>query len=169
MPARGSRTASSAFTLFEVLVAIGLVAAALGTATTLLVSAHRRFRRATVAADARVRLAFATDRMLADVRGSSGTEVDEGALVLVHPEGKVTWCLREGDLVRVAGGGESAYDVRLSEMRVAVGEGEGTAPFVEVVLELAGSGREGGSRHPARGVYLAASPRLAKAADPEAR
>ena len=169
MPARDSRTASRAFTLFEALVAIGLVAAALGTATTLLVSAHRRFRRATTAADARVRLAFATDRMVADVRGSSDAEEDGGALVLAHPEGKVAWRLREGDLVRVAGDRESAYDVRLSGMSVAVGEREGAGPFVEVVLELAGSGREGGSMPPARGVYLAASPRMAGAIDPEAR
>jgi len=149
-----------AFTLIEMLVAISLIAVALGVATTLLMSAHKRFRRATDAASARARLAIAADRMLADVRGASAAEETGGALVVARPDGNVTWSSREGSLVRKSGGDEHVYDLGLAAMRVAV-EDRGGAPFVEVAFELARAAKRGTpGAPPAPVLYVAAAPRL---------
>ncbi len=170
MPARGKqRRTSRAFTLIEVLVALGLITAALGAVTTLMISAHNRFRRATDAAGARSRLSLAADRMLADVRGSSGAKESEGALVITRvitrsddtkSDGKVTWSAREGALIRECGGDEDAWDVGLAKMRVAVEPRAGGAPFVEVAFELATPAKPRIVGAPAPVLYVAASPRL---------
>ncbi len=154
------RRADGAFTLIEMLVVIGLVAAALGAATTLLISADRRFRRATEAAGERMRLSLAADRMLAEIRGSSGARESEGTLVLATPGGReVSWFEREGALVRECGGDEDVYDVGLGHMRVAV-EPRAGAPFVEVAFEFHSSVRRDAPRPLAAALYVAASPRL---------
>ena len=166
MPARGKqRRTSRAFTLIEVLVALGLITAALGAVTTLMISAHNRFRRATDAAGARSRLSLAADRMLADVRGSSGAKESEGTLVITRSDdtksdGKVTWSAREGALIRECGGDEDAWDVGLAKMRVAVEPRAGGAPFVEVAFELATPAKPRIVGAPAPVLYVAASPRL---------
>ncbi|MHC5057452.1 MAG: type II secretion system protein [Planctomycetota bacterium] len=161
MPARDrQRLANRAFTLAEMLVALGLVTVALGAATTLLISAHRRFRRATDAAAARARLSLAADRMLADVRGSSGAEERGGALAIARPGDKVTWFARKGVLVRECGGDEDIYDLGLARVRVAVEPRPGGAPLVEVAFELATAPKRRVPGTPAPVLYVAASPRL---------
>lgn len=161
MPARGRRYRSRAFTLLEMLVALGLITAAMGVATTLLMSGRRRFRRATEAAYARACLSLAADRMVADIRGSSGAKEEGGALVVLKPDGKVTWFARGGALVRECGGDEHVYDLALAGMRV-------TSPrpaeaFVEVAFELASVAKRRVPGAPAPVLYVAASPRLKEA------
>jgi len=161
MPAPGRATRGSrAFTLMEMLVAIGIVTVALGIATTLLMSAHKRFRSATDAASVRARLVLAADRMLADIRGSEGAEEEDGALVVTAPEGNVTWSLRKGSLVRKFDGDEHVYDLRLAAMRVEVEKRPGGAPFVEVAFELGSPPKQRVPGAPAPVLYVAAAPRL---------
>jgi len=166
------RRAGRAFTLIEILVAIGTITVALGVATTLLMSAHKRFRLATDAAGVRARLALAADRMLADIRGSAGAEETDGALVLTKPDatkldatkpnGGVTWSLRKGSLVRESGGDEHVYDLGLAAMRVEVEKRPGGAPFVEVAFGLGFAKRRRVPSAPAPVLYVAGAPRLGR-------
>jgi len=155
-----SKCAGRAFTLIEMLVAISLVTVALGVATTLLMSAHRRFRSATDAASVRARLVLAADRMLADIRGSSGAEKKDQALVITRPDGKVTWSVGEGSLVREMGEEEHVYDFGLAAMRVEVEKRPGGAPFVEVEFEIGSHGLRRVPGAPAPVLHIAAAPRL---------
>ncbi len=161
MPVRVKQSGDSrAFTLWEIIIALGLVTAAMGVGMTLLISAHKRFRVATDAANARSRLSLAADRMLADIRGSSGAEEIGGALVLTRPDGKVTWSASEGTLVRECDGDKDAYDVELAGMRVVAQSRAPGLPFVEVAFELVTFSKRRAPGSPAPVLYVAASPRL---------
>jgi Tfp pilus assembly protein PilV len=149
-----------AFTLFEILIAMGLLTAAMGVGMTMLISAHKRFRVATDAVNARSRLALAADRMLADIRGSSGAEESGGALVLTTSGGKVTWSANEGTLVRECDGDKDTYAVELAGMRVVAQSRAPGRPFVEVAFELVTLTKRRAPGSPAPVLYVAASPRL---------
>ncbi len=175
------------FSLFEMIIVMGLLAVMTGLATTLLVRSQARLRRATAAADERSQIARAGERSGRDIRaagGASGVAADRRgdgvSLVLAMPDGaRIEWLLRKDKLVRAclsadmaagnvagASGGddERVYRAAVRHLRVNVEAPGAPSPFVAIAVALETvrpqiSGAEGALRD------VGARPRVAAGGD----